>query len=76
MYKKSELEKLKDENKKLKEELEMAELRAENRELRRKIDEANTITYPYVPNPYKSPFIREDRLIYTDMTSIGDVILC
>lgn len=52
---KSELELLKEENEKLKIELELAELRAANAELRRKINEKQ---FPY--NPYWSLTLRKD----------------
>lgn len=72
MSNKTELEKLKEENKKLKQELELAELRAENARLRKQISDANLRQYP----PY-SPYIT-----WTDYTKLSDyanssnVVLC
>ena len=72
MANKSELEKLKEENKKLKQDLEIAELRAENARLRKQISDAYLRQY----NPY-SPYIT-----WTDCTKLSDyatpsnVVLC
>jgi hypothetical protein len=72
MANKTELEKLKEENKKLKQELELAELRAENARLRKQISDENLRQYP----PY-GPYIT-----WTDCTKLSDyatpsnVVLC
>jgi len=69
MANKSELEKLKEENKKLKQELEIAELRAENARLRKKISDT---TYC----PYSTYITWTDCTRLSDYANSSDVILC
>lgn len=71
MANKTELEKLKEENKKLKQELELAELRAENARLRKQISDANLRQY----TPY-SPYITWDYTKLSDYANSSNVVLC
>ena len=73
MDNKSELEKLKEENKKLKQELEIAELRAENARLRKKISDASLSPY-YPYSPYTITWTDYTKL--SDYANSSDVILC
>ena len=70
MTNKSELEKLKEENEKLKKELEIAELRAENARLRKQISDANL-------RPYCSPYITWTNCTkLSDYANSSDYVLC
>lgn len=53
----SELEKLKEENIRLKRELEKARLKSENERIQKEINELESPFYPYIPVPYKWPHI-------------------
>lgn len=61
----TELEKLKEENIRLKRELEIARLKSENERIQKEINELESPLYPYIPMP--SPY-RWPNIIYCNNT--------